>query len=195
LGYDPKSDPWIAHTEEFSQILENLQSVHAVQSEVPEEEPSVEDEAERKRKLEKKSKSSKVRIHYHKFVKNKDVSNFSNTDLKCIFGKPSNALLEKPALEGDSAKAESAEGDSGEDGMKTINCGSMADYFKKKMEEKGKKVEVKVENDPEAENPNIINRGSMIDYFKAKMAERRLKALQTEQEQSPVEHVELNEES
>ncbi|MBN3290346.1 PINX1 inhibitor, partial [Polypterus senegalus] len=73
-------DNWIAHQDDFNQLLADLNSCHS-QNET-EDSPKTESFS-----LEQKSKSSRKRVHYMKFTKGKDLSNRSETDLDCIFGK------------------------------------------------------------------------------------------------------------
>ena len=53
------------------------------------------DEAEKKATLSEISKKSKRRVHYQKFVKGKDSSNYSADDLCCILGTKSDKLKSK----------------------------------------------------------------------------------------------------
>ncbi|XP_048386265.1 PIN2/TERF1-interacting telomerase inhibitor 1 isoform X2 [Stegostoma tigrinum] len=73
-------DNWIAHQDEFNQLLSELNACHKHNgSHVAEDKTAF--------SLEEKSKSSKKRVHYQKFTKGKDLSSRSATDLACIFGK------------------------------------------------------------------------------------------------------------
>ncbi|XP_035380570.1 PIN2/TERF1-interacting telomerase inhibitor 1 [Electrophorus electricus] len=74
-------DNWIAHQEDFNQLLAELNNCHRQNPEEPTQEEM------QGFSLEKKSKTSKKRVHYMKFTKGKDLSNRSETDLACIFGK------------------------------------------------------------------------------------------------------------
>uniref|UniRef100_UPI00398E92F5 PIN2/TERF1-interacting telomerase inhibitor 1 n=1 Tax=Pristiophorus japonicus TaxID=55135 RepID=UPI00398E92F5 len=74
-------DNWIAHQDEFNQLLSKLNDCHGQNGS-----PVAEDNTF---SLEEKSKSSKKRVHYQKFTKGKDLSSRSATDLACIFGKRS----------------------------------------------------------------------------------------------------------
>ncbi|KAA0708747.1 PIN2/TERF1-interacting telomerase inhibitor 1 67-11-3 protein LPTS1 [Triplophysa tibetana] len=77
-------DNWIAHQDDFDQLLADLNSCHGQNyTEKPTEDLS------HNFSLEEKSKTSKKRVHYMKFTKGKDLSNRSETDLACIFGKRS----------------------------------------------------------------------------------------------------------
>ncbi|XP_078397546.1 PIN2/TERF1-interacting telomerase inhibitor 1 [Cetorhinus maximus] len=75
-------DNWIAHQDEFNQLLSELNDCHGQNGS-----PVAEDKTAFS--LEEKSKSSKKRVHYQKFTKGKDLSSRSSTDLACIFGKRS----------------------------------------------------------------------------------------------------------
>ncbi|XP_075454812.1 PIN2/TERF1-interacting telomerase inhibitor 1 isoform X1 [Ascaphus truei] len=75
-------DNWIAHQDDFNQILAELNTCHGSEES---ERPANEDK--KTFSLEEKSKSSRKRVHYMKFAKGKDLSSRSETDLACIFGK------------------------------------------------------------------------------------------------------------
>ncbi|XP_036406305.1 PIN2/TERF1-interacting telomerase inhibitor 1 [Megalops cyprinoides] len=72
-------DNWIAHQDDFNQLLAELNNCHGQSDPTAEQKQSF--------SLEEKSKTSKKRVHYMKFTKGKDLSNRSETDLACIFGK------------------------------------------------------------------------------------------------------------
>ncbi|KAL4630505.1 PIN2/TERF1-interacting telomerase inhibitor 1 [Arapaima gigas] len=75
-------DNWIAHQDDFNQILANLNNCHGQSESTDEEKKPVSFFS-----LEEKSKTSRKRVHYMKFTKGKDLSSRSETDLACIFGK------------------------------------------------------------------------------------------------------------
>ncbi|NXG91735.1 PINX1 inhibitor, partial [Stercorarius parasiticus] len=75
-------DNWIAHQDDFNQLLAELNDCHGQ----GETESSVNNQ-KKTFSLEEKSKSSKKRVHYVKFAKGKDLSSRSEDDLSCIFGK------------------------------------------------------------------------------------------------------------
>lgn len=78
-------DNWIAHQDDFNQLLAALNTCHG------QETADSSDNKEKKSfSLEEKSKTSKSRVHYMKFTKGKDLSSRSETDLDCIFGKRKN---------------------------------------------------------------------------------------------------------
>ncbi|XP_029281280.1 PIN2/TERF1-interacting telomerase inhibitor 1 [Cottoperca gobio] len=76
-------DKWIAHQDDFNELLAQLNNCHG-QNSGPEPPPPEEPKGF---SLEEKSKTSKKRVHYMKFTKGKDLSSRSETDLNCIFGK------------------------------------------------------------------------------------------------------------
>ncbi|XP_071104401.1 PIN2/TERF1-interacting telomerase inhibitor 1-like isoform X2 [Haliotis cracherodii] len=125
-----QADNWIAHQDDFNSLLETLNEGHGG-GEV--DSPTTHQVAS----LEKKSQSSRSRVHYGKFTKGKDLSSRSHEDLKCIFGK----RAAKPTSGKDSPALESAESSGSEDskadtshGFNTINSTStMQEYFAKKM--------------------------------------------------------------
>ncbi|KAK1888706.1 PIN2/TERF1-interacting telomerase inhibitor 1, partial [Dissostichus eleginoides] len=71
-------DKWIAHQDDFNELLAQLNNHHGQNNSA--EEP-------KGFSLEEKSKTGKKRVHYMKFTKGKDLSSRSKTDLNCIFGK------------------------------------------------------------------------------------------------------------
>ncbi|TRZ13532.1 hypothetical protein HGM15179_013583 [Zosterops borbonicus] len=75
-------DNWIAHQDDFNQLLAELNNCHGqgeTESSVKKQKKSF--------SLEEKSKSSKKRVHYMKFAKGKDLSSRTEQDLSCIFGR------------------------------------------------------------------------------------------------------------
>ncbi|XP_068135117.1 PIN2/TERF1-interacting telomerase inhibitor 1 isoform X2 [Hyperolius riggenbachi] len=77
-------DNWIAHQDDYNQLLAELNDCHGTGGSVSEAPAS---DSKKSFSLEEKSKSSKKRVHYMKFAKGKDLSSRSDTDLACIFGK------------------------------------------------------------------------------------------------------------
>ncbi|KAK7906865.1 hypothetical protein WMY93_015477 [Mugilogobius chulae] len=75
-------DNWIAHQDDFNELLAQLNNCHGQNdsNESPPEEP-------KGFSLEEKSKTARKRVHYMKFTKGKDLSSRSEKDLNCIFGK------------------------------------------------------------------------------------------------------------
>merc|ERR1712180_39826 len=94
-------------------------------------------ETEKKASLEAISRKSKRRVHYQKFVKGKDSSNYSADDLGCILGTKSEKVQKKnKEVSSDDEENETAVGtEEKSHGLVTIQGGSIQDYFAKKMAE------------------------------------------------------------
>uniref|UniRef100_A0A8D3AI89 PIN2 (TERF1) interacting telomerase inhibitor 1 n=1 Tax=Scophthalmus maximus TaxID=52904 RepID=A0A8D3AI89_SCOMX len=91
LGTNAKhEDNWIAHQDDFNELLAQLNNCHGQNNsnDPPPDEP-------KGFSLEEKSKTSKKRVHYMKFTKGKDLSSRSETDLNCIFGKRARSAKEQ----------------------------------------------------------------------------------------------------
>merc|ERR550519_569427 len=94
VGFEGHDDTWLAHQDDFQAVLAALNEAHNESSDKVEktkEKVSEEEEVvpEEKVSLEKLSKKSKKRVHYHKFTRGKDLSNYSADDLGCILGSNS----------------------------------------------------------------------------------------------------------
>ncbi|KAG8011256.1 PIN2/TERF1-interacting telomerase inhibitor 1, partial [Nibea albiflora] len=76
-------DNWIAHQDDFNELLAQLNNHHGQNNSNTEPPP----EEQKGFSLEEKSKTSRKRVHYMKFTKGKDLSSRTETDLNCIFGK------------------------------------------------------------------------------------------------------------
>merc|ERR1719300_2028554 len=122
IGFEGHDDTWLAHQDDFQNLLAALNVEHG-------EAGKNMDEAEKKATLSEISKKSKRRVHYQKFVKGKDSSNYSADDLGCILGTKSDKLKSKS--EPCSPKTELAE--ETQDDEKFVQRGSYADYFAQKM--------------------------------------------------------------
>jgi Pin2-interacting protein X1 len=121
MGYKETDDQWTEHDTHFNTLLQSLAG--DVQSEKVGEVKS----------LEEKSQNSKVRVHYKKFTRSKDLSQCSKKDLANIFGKKTLTEMLKHLEE----KEEVAVEDSKSNDL-LRNGGSMVDYFKKKLTKYGK---------------------------------------------------------
>uniref|UniRef100_A0A8C5MDB0 G-patch domain-containing protein n=1 Tax=Leptobrachium leishanense TaxID=445787 RepID=A0A8C5MDB0_9ANUR len=129
-------DNWIAHQDDFNQILAELNNCHSTTcSEVPS------GDEKKSFNLEEKSKSSKKRVHYMKFAKGKDLSSRTDTDLACIFGKREKTKRkapevteepEAPSEEQDERQSPTQELESGNTVTSTL---SVNEYFAKRMAE------------------------------------------------------------
>lgn len=78
-------DNWIAHQDDFNELLAQLNNCHGQNNQQPSTEAPPEEQ--KGFSLEEKSKTSRKRVHYMKFTKGKDLSSRTETDLNCIFGK------------------------------------------------------------------------------------------------------------
>ncbi|XP_013186160.2 PIN2/TERF1-interacting telomerase inhibitor 1-like [Amyelois transitella] len=117
LGFEDKNDQWTKHEDDFNALLANLSNddtnVEKLHSGIS---------------LEVKSKTSKARVHYHKFTRGKDLTRYSEKDLANIFGKKSLKVKEETEiLITKDIKAEK------ESDKIFTEKGSMEDYFKSKL--------------------------------------------------------------
>ncbi|XP_028131537.2 metacaspase-3 [Diabrotica virgifera virgifera] len=117
MGYKESNDQWTEHETHFSALLESLTG----------DEKNVEKKVI---SLEQKSQTSRARVHYKKFTRGKDLSQYSEKDLANIFGRKS---LKKPKKEVEVKEEyyDSKENVTSNDML--VNAGSMRDYFKKKL--------------------------------------------------------------
>ncbi|XP_058576815.1 PIN2/TERF1-interacting telomerase inhibitor 1 isoform X1 [Neofelis nebulosa] len=123
-------DNWIAHQDDFNQLLAELNTCHG------QETADSSDNKEKKTfSLEEKSKISKNRVHYMKFTKGKDLSSRSKTDLDCIFGKRQS----KKTPEDDSSPATP---DGNAPSTTTTSAFTIQEYFAKRMAELKNKPQV-----------------------------------------------------
>ncbi|KAL6096038.1 pinx1 [Pungitius sinensis] len=120
-------DNWIAHQDDFNELLAQLNDCHG-QNGSAVNEPSIETPPPEEAKgfsLEEKSKTSKKRVHYTKFTKGKDLSSRSETDLNCIFGKRGKPAKQQEQVQQSDDIAEST---------KTVNSTlNMQEYFAQRM--------------------------------------------------------------
>jgi Pin2-interacting protein X1 len=124
VGYEAKDDQWVAHREEFNNILVALNGNLT---------PVDESEPVPIKSLEVRSKSSKTRVHYHKFTRGKDLSRYSASDMACILGK--RAVVEVNQEEKEPEEPIESSNGSVEHlhGVTTIQRGSIQEYFATKM--------------------------------------------------------------
>ncbi|XP_061401255.1 PIN2/TERF1-interacting telomerase inhibitor 1 [Musca vetustissima] len=173
LGYEQRDDQWTQHESSFNDLLKNLNGDDTAEGATTNIEmngnksSSEDDDAPRvgfgfqtvdkpKHKkaklkeeisgvsLEERSKQSKARVHYKKFTKGKDLSQYSEKDLANIFGKKA-ADDEQQALfdqmnqhfNGADQSKDVVENKSETEnfgGVQTISTGlSVSEYFKLKM--------------------------------------------------------------
>ncbi|XP_048154071.1 PIN2/TERF1-interacting telomerase inhibitor 1 isoform X2 [Corvus hawaiiensis] len=148
MGWSKGKDNWIAHQDDFNQLLAELNNCHGQ----GETEPSVKKQ-KKTFSLEEKSKSSKKRVHYMKFAKGKDLSSRTEQDLSCIFGRRQKSAKTQEDT-GDPDSQEEKEGNnwlsSPGDGSNTVKSGlTVQEYFAKRMAKlKGsqKETETKVDH-------------------------------------------------
>ncbi|XP_076631799.1 uncharacterized protein LOC143346954 [Colletes latitarsis] len=152
---DDLDKAWTEHQDSFNDFLQELQkgqSHDVTQTEKVKSELS-------KKSLELKSKHSRARVHYQKFVRGKDINKYSSKDIANIFGR------KELNIDGDSKENRSnneensdldplgAQDNTG--GVVTINGGNMTDYFIKKnqkfsqMPKNKKQEETNSESEPE----------------------------------------------
>lgn len=158
-------DNWIAHQDDFNQLLAALNTCHS------QETADSSDNKEKKSfSLEEKSKTSKNRVHYMKFTKGKDLSSRSETDLDCIFGKRKN---KKTAQDGCSTSTV----DEVDTSMTTTTTSAFTiqEYFAKRMEQ--------LKNKPQTLTPEPDISETSVEWKKGK--KKTKEAAGTDVENSP----------
>jgi len=128
VGFDGHDDTWLNHQEDFQAVLAALNVEHGVAGKDLNEE-------EKKVSLESISRKSKRRVHYQKFVKGKDSSNYSAEDMSCILGTKSDKLKSKQVTEQKKKSSDSSsDGEEKEEkSTKFVQKGNYQEYFAKKM--------------------------------------------------------------
>ncbi|CAM9975572.1 unnamed protein product [Bubo scandiacus] len=141
-------DNWIAHQDDFNQLLAELNNCHGQ----GETESSVNNQ-KKTFSLEEKSKSSKKRVHYMKFAKGKDLSSRSEDDLSCIFGKRQKSMKTQEDITDPESQEEQQKNhwlSEPADGYNTVKSVlTVQEYFAKRMAKlKGSQneAETKVDN-------------------------------------------------
>ncbi|KAG1666825.1 PIN2/TERF1-interacting telomerase inhibitor 1 [Nymphon striatum] len=119
VGYT--DDNWNAHQDEFSAFLKNLNDKH--KSAVPTQKKNIPNS------LEMRSKLSQKRVHYQKFVRGKDTSQYSASDISSILGKRPATDCSKDISESEISSVISKK----EDNM-IISSVNVNDYFKQKQQ-------------------------------------------------------------
>ncbi|EGT58752.1 hypothetical protein CAEBREN_26338 [Caenorhabditis brenneri] len=144
LGADKLADydsTWISHHDDFADLLVALNKNKEAEPEQTEEEKT---QAAEKLSIELKSKSIRRRIHYQKFTRAKDTTNYTDSHKKGILGygrlKSDNQAPEEPEKSPEKSPENSENSqnsqDSGEDkkeGNNTVSTLSVGDYFAAKM--------------------------------------------------------------
>ncbi|CAB3404401.1 unnamed protein product [Caenorhabditis bovis] len=139
LGADKMSDydsTWISHHDDFADLLAALNKSKQLEPSQTEEEK---EKTAEKISIELKSKSVRRRIHYQKFTRAKDTTNYTENDKAGIFGfgrlksdKKKNDAPEEPAKI-DNNIAETTDEDKKEATCHTVSTLSVGDYFAAKM--------------------------------------------------------------
>ncbi|XP_030387016.1 PIN2/TERF1-interacting telomerase inhibitor 1 isoform X2 [Scaptodrosophila lebanonensis] len=154
LGYKARDDQWTAHEQVFDGLLQSLNGDEGAIDPAGETsdmetrpigfgfkqiEKTVKPNKLKEKisgiSLEEKSKQSRARVHYKKFTRGKDLSQYSEKDLANIFGKKE----AENGLPNDPWKAQVIQNEIGPNfsGVQTITTGlSLTDYFKEKMNAK-----------------------------------------------------------
>merc|ERR1712179_571075 len=143
------------------------------------------DEAEKKATLSEISKKSKRRVHYQKFVKGKDSSNYSADDLGCILGTKSEKLKSKSEPSSPQVETEAEDETSEEKDKNFVQRGSYTDYFAAKMaalKAQGKFTDIPSWTEAK---PNPRNLGLGADKVETKVSE--VKVIESIKEQAVVE--------
>ncbi|XP_048186440.1 PIN2/TERF1-interacting telomerase inhibitor 1 [Perognathus longimembris pacificus] len=158
-------DNWIAHQDDFNQLLAELSTHHGQETA---------DSSEHKEKksfsLEEKSKISKNRVHYKKFTKGKDLSSRSKTDLDCIFGKRQS---KKTAEEDGSAPTP----DGSESSTTTTSAFTIQEYFAKRMSQLKNKLQTPAPGPGFSETP--------VERKKGKKTTEETAGIDTEHDPQP----------
>nr|CAD7600970.1 unnamed protein product [Timema genevievae] len=117
IGFKEGSEEWTEHQSNFDSLLTQLNGGRSENKGVT--------------SLEQVSRRSRARLHYKKFTRGKDLSRASAKDLLCILGPAKAEVVEEQAGE-ESNKMTNNQG------VITIQGGSMEDYFNKKLANKRK---------------------------------------------------------
>jgi len=126
MGFKGHDDDWLCHRDEFSAMLSELNG-----ADNPEK---AEQETIPIKSLEIRSKTSKSRVHYHKFTRGKDLSRYSSQDLACILGKRATSTSqETEKVESEEDQETTSPEIEKSHGLVTIQGGSINEYFAAKM--------------------------------------------------------------
>ncbi|OAD56748.1 PIN2/TERF1-interacting telomerase inhibitor 1 [Eufriesea mexicana] len=127
---DKLNEAWTEHQDNFNDILQKLQQDETLNIVHTDESKG----ALSGKSLELKSKESRVRVHYKKFTRGKDVNKYSSKDLANIFGqKELNINISNKGEQNENEenfKPTDIQDNRG--GVITINSGNMTEYFMKK---------------------------------------------------------------
>ncbi|KAH8280472.1 hypothetical protein KR018_007932 [Drosophila ironensis] len=207
LGYEARDDQWTVHEEGFNGLLKTLnggdpdedeKKKNASDSEEearpmgfgfkapePEEAPSKKKLKEKISgvSLEEKSKQSRARVHYKKFTRGKDLSQYSEKDLANIFGKKEVSAIETPAVAVEEPQPEK-EVNPNFGGVQTVSTGlSVSDYFKQKME--AMKSRLKSGSNPSNNDEQLPN--DAVEEVEEEPVKKKKKKKDREVEEKPTE--------
>ncbi|XP_017757766.1 PREDICTED: putative histone-lysine N-methyltransferase 1 [Eufriesea mexicana] len=130
---DKLNEAWTEHQDNFNDILQKLQQDETLNIVHTDESKG----ALSGKSLELKSKESRVRVHYKKFTRGKDVNKYSSKDLANIFGqKELNINISNKGEQNENEenfKPTDIQDNRG--GVITINSGNMTEYFMKKEQD------------------------------------------------------------
>uniref|UniRef100_A0A8C5K6D0 PIN2/TERF1 interacting, telomerase inhibitor 1 n=1 Tax=Jaculus jaculus TaxID=51337 RepID=A0A8C5K6D0_JACJA len=176
-------DNWIAHQDDFNQLLAALNTCHG------QEAADASDKEKKSFSLEEKSKISKNRVHYKKFTKGKDLSSRSRTDLDCIFGKRQSKKTAQDACGPTTV-------DSTEASTTTTSAFTIQEYFAKRMAQLKNKPQVPAPRHDLPETPGEWKKGkkrnkgaavnSVEDCPQPKAKRSKKKRQEEEEGQGPV---------
>lgn len=156
VGFEGHDDTWLAHQDDFQAVLAALNVEHGAAGKDL-------TETEKKVSLEAISRKSKRRVHYQKFVKGKDLDNYSKDDLGCILGTKSDKMKSTKGTEtvvsvdvGDDIK------DTDDTGKFVQSSSNYQEYFAKKMaamKAQGKYADIPCWADSTLSNTNCDTQG------------------------------------
>lgn len=207
LGSDKLADydsTWISHHDDFADLLVALNKNKEQEPEQTEEEK---ERAAEKISIELKSKSIRRRIHYQKFTRAKDTTNYSDSHKKGILGygrlKADNqeTVAEAPCSEKSEESSEiSQKSDSQDDkkeGNHTVSTLSVGDYFAAKMaalKAKREAVAAEVKNEAVKTENSEDDEEEKARRKAEKKERKRLRREQREKEEGLEETVEVKKE-
>ncbi|XP_055379770.1 PIN2/TERF1-interacting telomerase inhibitor 1 [Condylostylus longicornis] len=178
LGYSEKDDQWTEHEKNYNSLLNSLSNYGSDNSNASDVKKThsnnfnSEDNSNYVKtsgeSLEEKSRASRARLHYKKFTKGKDISQYSKKDLANIFGKKSFEISETKV----NAQSEAKTGHTEKiDNSLIFNASSsVQDYFKEKM----KKRKLNNEDEESSQNLNKYEETKSDKCYKNKITENIL---------------------
>ncbi|XP_072015311.1 PIN2/TERF1-interacting telomerase inhibitor 1-like [Amphiura filiformis] len=175
VGCTPSHDDnWIAHQDDFNDILATLNQDHS-KEDSNEDKATVSDDATSK-SLEERSKKSRSRVHYKKFTRGKDFSRYGATDINCILGvratksapttpRTQSANNSDSESENEKATKEDEHEDTSHGVTTIVQNTSIQDYFARKMAElkKGRPLPQQQTKDSESDGKDSKDEDSVED--------------------------------